>query len=160
MRPANGPRRTLTSVTLIQPLVQDIALFAFLVLASQESDWTEIWFLESFHLGVHMYSFRSIDPAVTKLALPTDDDDRKHVMVRAHTWAKNDIHCTSSVVKGLIFMHQGQDKTLVQGVAFSSKMTVLWGSSDPFNSFKRRVDMTLILPTSSNASKEKPIGTL
>jgi hypothetical protein len=37
-----------------------IALYVFSVLApwwpSQESDWTEIWFVQSFHLGVHMYN--------------------------------------------------------------------------------------------------------
>jgi hypothetical protein len=36
--------------------------------------------------GTYVQSFRSIDPAVTKRALLTDDG--QHIIVRAHTWAK------------------------------------------------------------------------
>jgi hypothetical protein len=43
------------SLEMIQPLVQELALFVFSVLApwwpNQESDWTEIWS----YLVVHMY---------------------------------------------------------------------------------------------------------
>jgi hypothetical protein len=36
--------------------------------------------------GTYVQSFRSIDPAVRKRALLTDDG--QHVIARAHTWAK------------------------------------------------------------------------
>jgi hypothetical protein len=41
--------------------------------------------------GKYLQSFRSIAPAATKLGLQIDDDDRQHVIVRAHQ-----INCASA----------------------------------------------------------------
>jgi hypothetical protein len=72
---------------MIQPLVEEIALYAFSVLAlwwpSKESDRTEFWSLVISPRGSYVQSFRSIDPAVTKHAQLTDNDGQ-HVIVRAH----------------------------------------------------------------------------
>jgi hypothetical protein len=47
------------NLEMIQPLVEEIALFVFSVLApwwpSQESDRTKIWSVRSGDLGIHMY---------------------------------------------------------------------------------------------------------
>jgi hypothetical protein len=60
------------NLEMIQPSVQELWHFVFLVLApwwpNQESDWTEI--LPS---GTYVQSCRSTAPAVTKRALLTDD---------------------------------------------------------------------------------------
>jgi hypothetical protein len=48
--------------------------------------------------GRYVQSFRSIDPAVTKRALLTDDDDRQHLIVRAK---KSKIH---GLLTGEVFL--------------------------------------------------------
>jgi hypothetical protein len=68
------------NLEMMQPLVQEFWHFVFSVLApwwpSQESDWTEIWSVSELLLpsGTYVQNFRSIDPAVTKRAMLTDDD--------------------------------------------------------------------------------------
>jgi hypothetical protein len=68
-----------TDLLTVIEFTSRVSLFAF-SWPSQESDRTEIWFVQSFHLGVHIYKV-SEAPAVMKCALLTDDDDGQQVIV-------------------------------------------------------------------------------
>jgi hypothetical protein len=59
-----------------------IALFVFSVLAKPRirRDWNLAYEL-LLPSGTYVQSFRSIDPAATKRAVSTDDDDGEHVIV-------------------------------------------------------------------------------